>query len=117
MCLEAFSENTLRLLCNITPEVGVAFLVALLLSRLRGSYLFSYVSQLPAELVTDYYDGVLYWLTAYLTLACFGISAYRLVRATTGPTQSSAPQRPVVKRRRPGGTAGDDLPLSSPDTA
>lgn len=102
MCLEAFSENTLRLLCTITPGVGAALLVALLLSRLRGSYLFSYVSQLPADLVTGYYDGVLYWLTAYLTLACFGISAYRLVRAILRAYTAIWPSTPCCKTPQTG---------------
>ncbi len=73
-------SGTLRLLRNITLGAGTAFLIALFLSWCRRGYLFTYVSSLPAALAGGYYDGLLYWITAYLTLACFGISAYRLVR-------------------------------------
>ena len=74
-------NGTLRLLRNTTLGAGAAFLLALLLSWLNKGALFTYVSGLPAELAAGYYDGILYWFAVYLTLACAGISAYRLVRS------------------------------------
>ena len=77
-------DGTLRLLGRITAGAAAALAAALVCSWLRGGHLFRYVSLLPSNLASGYYDGLLYWITAYLTLACAGISAYCFVRELAG---------------------------------
>lgn len=71
-----------RLLGMAAAWSAAAFFVCLLISALRGGYLSYYVgSALIPELRTGYFDGLVYWLTLWLTSAATLISAYGVSRA------------------------------------
>ncbi len=72
-------RGVLRLLGRVTVCSLAVLLIAAAVSALRGGYLASYLQEQVRALVsTGYYDGLLYWGTVYLTLACAGISAHAL---------------------------------------
>lgn len=56
----------------------VALLVAALVSFLQGGWLIDYLVNMPSQLAAGYWDGLVYWVTVYLTFACAGVSAFCL---------------------------------------
>ena len=63
-------RSFLRLLGRITLWSAGVFLLCVLISFARDSYLSRYLCELAGSIAAGYFDGLLHWLTQYLTAAC-----------------------------------------------
>ena len=75
----------LRLLGWVSLGALALLLAGAAVSALRGGYLAAYLrDEITLLFQQGYYNGLLYWVTVYLTLVCAGISAYDLTRTLGG---------------------------------